>query len=470
MTDNHQALRDFADILKRRKVYFVVPAVLIFCAAFVLAFSLPPVYQSTATILIERPQISSNVVASSVTGYAVERIHAIRQQVMVYDNLWQMAEDLDLYPNERSPDKAREIVGRIRDGVTMEMVSENVVNPSSGRVAEVTIAFDVSFESKSPAAAQKVAGRIAELFLEENRRSRTSQAKEASSFLAAESERLNEQVVTLETDIADFKRRNPNLLPQLAGVNRELLDRAEQQRNEITAMILELESREARLESQLKEMSGGYQERYSALQAELAAAQERFSDIHPSVMKLKRALVALEAERRSGNLKPTVSHLSSESRNSYLALQSELETVASALKGSRLRLGELDKDIAEYKGRLQRAPLVETEYLALNRDYENAVQKYREIKGKLMEAQLSEELEKEQKGERLSLLQSPLLPREPIKPNRLGVVLLGLMLAMMGGVIVAGIAEFRDRTIHGVRELASVIQTKPIGVIPIIER
>ena len=86
-----------------------------------------------------------------------------------------------------------------------------------------------------------------------------------------------------------------------------------------------------------------------------------------------------------------------------------------------------------------------------------------------MQAQLSEELEKEQKGERLALLQSPRLPVEPIKPNRLGVALLGFMLAMLGGIGVAGIAEFRDHTIHGIRELAAVLKTKPIGVIPVIE-
>ena len=152
-----------------------------------------------------------------------------------------------------------------------------------------------------------------------------------------------------------------------------------------------------------------------------------------------------------------------------MALQSELESVTSSLKGNRLRLAELNEDIAEYEMRLKRAPDVETEYLALNRDYENAVKKYHELKDKQMQAQLSEELEKEQKGEHLALLQSPRLPIEPIKPNRLGVALLGFMLAMVGGIGVAGIAEFRDHTIHGVRELASVLNTQPIGIIPVIE-
>jgi uncharacterized protein involved in exopolysaccharide biosynthesis len=351
----------------------------------------------------------------------------------------------------------------------MEMVSEDVVNPRTGKAAEVTIAFDVSFDSESPRAAQKVAGRLADLFLEENLKSRTIQAKGTSNFLAAEAQRLNAQVVKLEADIAEFKRQNPNLLPQFASVNRELLERAEQQRNEVAASISELESRKALLQTQVKGILEGYEERLSAVRAELAAARERFSEIHPDVMKLKRDLALLEAEKKSGNKAESFGALDTQSRTAYFSLQSELETVTSRLKGNRLRLVELDKDIAEYEVRLQRAPEVETKFLALNRDYENAVKKYHEIKDKQMQAQLSEELEKEQKGERLSLLQVPRVPTAPIKPNRLGIALLGFMLAMLGGVGVAGIAEFRDHNIHGARELAAVLKTQPIGIIPVIE-
>jgi succinoglycan biosynthesis transport protein ExoP len=349
------------------------------------------------------------------------------------------------------------------------MVSEDVVNPRTGRSGEVTSAFDLSFDSESPEAAQKVAERLAGLFLKENRESRTSQAEDTSSFLAAEAQRLNDQVAKAAAEMADFKRQNQNLLPQFASVNRELLERAEQQRNEVTASISEQESRRSLLQAQVAQMSGGYEERLTALRAELAAAREKFSDIHPDVLRLKRALASLEAEKNSGRKTESLGTQDTQTRSAYMALQSQLEAVTSSLEGNRLRLVELNKNIAEYEERIKRSPEVETEYLALNRDYENAIKKYAEIKDKQMQAQLSVQLEQEQKGERLSLLQSPMLPTGPIKPNRLGVALLGFMLAMIGGVGVAGIAEFRDHTIHGVRELVAVLKTQPIGIIPVIQ-
>lgn len=71
MADNPQVFHEYAAILQRRKIHFTVPAVLILMAAIVLAFTLPPIYRATATIIIERPQVPANMVASSVTGYAI---------------------------------------------------------------------------------------------------------------------------------------------------------------------------------------------------------------------------------------------------------------------------------------------------------------------------------------------------------------------------------------------------------------
>jgi len=54
----------------------------------------------------------------------------------------------------------------------------------------------------------------------------------------------------------------------------------------------------------------------------------------------------------------------------------------------------------------------------LLRDQETARRKYEEIRSKQMSAQVAENLEDEQKAERFTLLEPPLAPDVPIKPNR----------------------------------------------------
>jgi hypothetical protein len=84
----------------------------------------------------------------------------------------------------------------------------------------------------------------------------------------------------------------------------------------------------------------------------------------------------------------------------------------------------------------------------------------------LLQAEIAEQLEKESKGERFSLIDPPPLPSKPIKPNRLGIFLLGMLLSVGGGLSMATFAEYSDKTIHGVRSIAGVLTSPPLAIIP----
>ena len=85
MVNSTVDISDYLAILRRRRVQIIVPSALILLISISLAFGLPPVYQSTATVLIEQQEIPQELVQSTVTGYASERVqqtcHDPRQPV-----------------------------------------------------------------------------------------------------------------------------------------------------------------------------------------------------------------------------------------------------------------------------------------------------------------------------------------------------------------------------------------------------
>jgi succinoglycan biosynthesis transport protein ExoP len=88
MEEQYQlTIKDYLEIARRRWLYFVAPFLLIFAISIVVAILLPPVYRSSGTILIESQQIPDELIRSTVTGYADERIQVIQQLVMTRDNL-----------------------------------------------------------------------------------------------------------------------------------------------------------------------------------------------------------------------------------------------------------------------------------------------------------------------------------------------------------------------------------------------
>jgi polysaccharide biosynthesis transport protein len=451
MTANPLMLEDLGAIVLRRRLHLAIPAAVIMLITGALALFLPSVYVSKATILIEQPEISQELVATTVTGYAAERISIVRNRVMTRDNLWAIAEKYDLYPQDRTIENQQDIVARLRQDVALSLVSEDQVD-LRGRSITTTIAFTISYESESPELAQQVTTEIANLYLGENLRSRTEHARQTSAFLNDEAKRLNEQISALESKIADFKVKNAAYLPDSFAAANRTLESAQQQRAALVAKLGSLEARYSYLRSQL---SGSGQ--LGQARAELNAAREKYSEIHPDVVRLKRTVEALEAG--GGSTASTVDP-------ALLSLQSESYEVAGNISVARKQLADLDREIADYQSRLAQAPEAEREYTALIRDLELATTKYREIMGKLTGAQLAEELEREQKGERFTLSAPATYPSEPSKPNRLAVMLLGVVFALAAGVSTAFLAEYFDHRILGPKELAAVFKAPPLAMIP----
>jgi len=147
----------------------------------------------------------------------------------------------------------------------------------------------------------------------------------------------------------------------------------------------------------------------------------------------------------------------------------QLELVKIRLKAELEKRERLREKLAIYEKRVLESPRVEQEWLFLRRDYDGAVKKYYEIKQKQLQAKISEQLESESKGERFSLLDPPNLPSQPIRPNRVGILLLGTVFSMAGGLSFAAVKEFMDRTVRGAKAVTSLLTAPPLSTIPYIE-
>ena len=60
MEQNVMAIKDYLEILLRRKWNVIVSVVIAFAVSVAVAYKLPPTYSSTAKLLAENPEISEN--------------------------------------------------------------------------------------------------------------------------------------------------------------------------------------------------------------------------------------------------------------------------------------------------------------------------------------------------------------------------------------------------------------------------
>ena len=91
------------------------------------------------------------------------------QRVLTNSNLSSIIEKYDLYPDERKREPMEKVLEDMRNEIAVTPISAEVADPKLGRSMQATIAFELSYESKSPALAQRVANEIVSLFLSEMR-------------------------------------------------------------------------------------------------------------------------------------------------------------------------------------------------------------------------------------------------------------------------------------------------------------
>jgi uncharacterized protein involved in exopolysaccharide biosynthesis len=130
------------------------------------------------------------------------------------------------------------------------------------------------------------------------------------------------------------------------------------------------------------------------------------------------------------------------------------------------RRSQLAGRISDLEQRQLATPGVERDYSALQRELQAEQTKYGDVRQKLLEAQLAQNLETEQKGERFTLIEPPLLPQEPVRPNRSAIFALGLLGALAAAVGLMLLLEVLDTRIRGRRQVVSLVGVPPLAIIP----
>jgi len=530
--DAQFGLQDIKGVIRRRKKSFFIPFLLIFLFAAGIAFMLPPIYLSQSMILIEGQQIPEDYVKATITSYVEERLQVIKQQVMSRTKLLSIIEQLNLYSEMREKHTTEEMIAKMRNDIELKTISASVVDRRSGRPSAATIAFTLSYQGKEPAKAQKVANVLSSFFLEEDLRRREDLASATTDFLEQESEGLKKQIHILENKISEFKKTHIGELPEFSNVNLQAIARLERDLARTIERIGSLREQKIYLKGQLVsvdplnpivteqgKVTRNPKERLKALRLQLLSLQSTLSKKHPDIKKLKKEIKELEAlvgksddsvakVRRLSELEgklaalkgklgpkhPDVIRLSREVRvlskevdellteksktevsdenpdnPAYISLVTRITAVELEIESLLEERKKIEQRKGEYDSKIERAPLVEKEYLELTRDYENAKRKHSEIGNKLLTSKISQGMEQTQRGERFTIAEPAQLPEKPFKPNRIVILLLGFVLALGAGIAFAAAQEGLDNSVKGADELNSITGLPVFSVISLME-
>jgi len=480
--DNSKSFQHYLDILKRRKLALLLPALATIALALMVAFGIPPAYQSQAKILIEEQEIPQDFVRTTIGSFAAQQVQVISQRILTVESIAGIVEKFNLYSQGETSSRgpSTELARKFRENVLVDLVSADVIDPRSGRPSEAAIAFTLAFTDADAVTAQQVTNELVTLFLNENLRERTRQVTSTEEFLKTEAEQLNKELVALEQRMADFKTAHEGSLPESYQFNLTTLERTQVEFYDTKRRVQELQKRKIELAANLAQLSPSAPvvlpsgetvlssaDRLKALQSEYRGKAAIYQATHPDVIRLEREISALQAELGIGA--GNRASASQPDNPAYILLDTQLRTTEGELRSLSGTLDELQTKMRRYEDLLKLAPEVEKNYQVLQRELSSVAVKYEDIKTKLREAAVSTSLEREQKGQRFTLIEPASLPMSPASPNRPAIIFLGFLLAAAAGLGFVLLRELMDRTVHGAHQLAAIMGAAPLVVIPYID-
>ena len=128
----------------------------------------------------------------------------------------------------------------------------------------------------------------------------------------------------------------------------------------------------------------------------------------------------------------------------------------------------LRQTIAGYEQRVENAPKRQEEFQEMSRDDETTKERYNTLLKRYEEAQLAASLEQGQSVEQFRILDAALPPRDPIAPNRLRLLVFGLVLAIGLAVGAVMAAEKLDTAFHRIEDLRAFVNVPTLGRVPLI--
>ena len=451
----------------RRKWLIACVFTVVSCLGVYLASILPPVYRSNTLILITPQKLPSSFITSTVTTNLNERMQSIIQEILSRTNLERIVQEFKLYPGVRIMEDR---VASLRAAVSLNLRRNN--------------AFQLSFDSQNPEIAQKIASRLSSLFIEQNLQVREQQALGTTNFINTEAERLRKELEEQEAEVNRFKAAHRFEMPDQLDANLRTVEQLRGELQGALSRLAALRERKGTLEKQLVEVEIAGPELMSAKtgegagladvtgqfrRRELDSLMRRYSEKHPDVIRLKNEISSVEAQAKesgskalsSGIALPTISPLAEVLRKQIAGLDGEAAAV-------QLQAESLRKGIERYQIRIDNTPVRGIELSKISRSYDITLRKYQDLLGKSLESELSENMEKKQKGEQFQIIDPANFPLKPFKPNRQRIILLGLLAGLAAGFGLAFLCETLDRSFRHGEELKGYVDLPVLATLPAI--
>jgi polysaccharide chain length determinant protein (PEP-CTERM system associated) len=403
-----------------------------------LVFGMPNVFESSAQVYADTDALMNPL----LNGLAVQpnvrnRLQIITHTLLSRPNLETVADNTGLALRATTPQDRDELLTNLGSAVKVKSAGVNNL-------------YNITYEDHDPKMAQKVVQAFLQILMNDTLGANVAATASAQNFLQQQLQDYGNRLNEAEKQLADFEKANVGYIPSQGGS--DYFTRLQTAQNQLQTLQNQYDTAvasRATTEQQMRAMqtnpaSSGIDPRIQQIDQQIVSYQQQLSklllsytDEYPDVISTRRMIAQLEARREA--LQKNTASVSSmgvasdnpvyqEMQKALYASQVSIRTLATQITLQQQQIGSL-------KGKIDKITDVQAKLQQLTRNYDSTKKRYNELLTRVDTAQMSQDAAHSGNNLKFRVINPPIAPLIPEKPNRglLLLVVLALSLAVGGG-------------------------------------
>ncbi len=481
LNENVQSLSDYLEIVLRYNRLILVVFSCAVVVSIVYAFSKTPIFTSIAKIELEQQQANpskesmyDNPAYSDYQSYFLTQKEILTSQHLARS----LVDRMDLGTRPEFTRSSPSVIGSIRQTVSgwlsslvgreehrqdatdskdaqKDALCEAVLKRISVKPVKKSNIMAVGIDAANPKLAQEMLKNLLDLYFEQNLENRRKQSLQAAGWLKEEVQKSEKKLREAQTKLVEFTidhgivdSADGGLTQVLSVVNRTMESHLRSQ--EARAKIQSLQTKGASEQGSLMpvgvkdEYIGKLKQELAIMEAEYSQMKGVYSANYPKMKMLQKKIRFLR--ERIGSI--------------------EQNLVSSALNSAKTEEKLLQQSYDSARAEADRVKSLEARYSLLKKDVETNSEFYRI----LLREYKQMDIRARTISNSVRIVDPPRLPRQPSKPKKRMIVLIGTMLGLMGGVGIAFALNAMDQTIRSPNEIEQNLHVQRLGIVPDVER
>jgi len=471
MAESTFELHYITHFLRRRGWQFCLILYTAMGVSTVGSYFVPKEYQAATTILIQREPMRNPLLSERESGrpqqmQMQQQVESISKLITTYSSLMAVIQRLQLHADLADKAAIENLIKALRQRLEVSEQGQDL--------------FQITYRGTTPHITRDIATAVADTYIDGQNKLRWDQNSGAVKFIEDQLPVYKDKLEQSERALKQFKKANLGQMPGAENTNLGKLENIQRALTDTEVALKEALLKKALLEKQLavehpvmvtftnRGTAESPEVRVRRLEAELAGLLTNYSKKYPEVIRVQSEIEQSKQQLAQAGGQPTAPEtLATSAMNPvYQKVRQDLADIDINITTLKMRQKLYQEQSTQYSTQVQSIPAQELEFLRLNRDYNVNEGIYQMLLRRHEETKITRELDVNHKGDRFLIVDPAVLPIQPVKPDRVKIMLFGFIIGAMVGVGTIYFLEYSDSSLRDGREAETLFSLPVLAIIP----